>query len=83
MITPNQHEKSEWSRMARAAYAADHNDVGHRYSAAAALPIAAQMTIARFDDLQGGYRSWLCWNDFAAASWAINPKPYYHADNWR
>jgi len=64
MITPNQHEKNEWSRMAQAAYGADKNSIGHRYSAAASIPNDYQMTIARFDELQTGYRAWLVNNIF-------------------
>ncbi len=71
MITPNQHEKNEWSRMAQAAYATgEYNAVGHRYSVAASLPHTGTMTLAYFDELQSGYRSWLCWNDFKAADFS-------------
>lgn len=63
-ITPTEHEKSEWSRMARAAYAVRRNSIGHRYSVAAALRRNEPMRLARFDELQNGYRAWLCFNDF-------------------
>lgn len=66
-IIPTQHEKNEWSRMATAAYARGINRVGHRYSAAAALPHAGMLEIERFDMLQQGYRAWLVFNDFAPA----------------
>lgn len=67
-ITPTEHEKSEWSRMARAAYAAGRNGIGHRYSVAAALRRNEPMLPERFDDLQNGYRAWLCFNDFGPAA---------------
>src|SRR4051812_33249768 len=58
-ITPTQHERNEWSRLAQAAYAADRNDLGHRYSIAASLPNGARLTCKKFDALQGPYRAWL------------------------
>jgi hypothetical protein len=64
MITPNQHEKNEWSRLAQAAYSAGKNPIGHRYSVAASIPNDYQMTVARFDELQEGYRNWLINNTF-------------------
>lgn len=78
-ITPSEHEKSEWSRMARAAYAADYNSVGHRYSGAAALHINQPMSLATFDALQEAYRSWLVWGDFKAADYMVNPHLYPNA----
>ena len=59
MITPTQHEKNEWSRLAQAAYAIGSNTVGHRYSGAASIPTNARLSDAQFDELQTGYRSWL------------------------
>lgn len=68
MITPNQHEKNEWSRMAQAAYrTGEHNAIGHRYSVAASLPHEGRVTAGYFDELQQGYRAWLCFNDFDVA----------------
>lgn len=58
-ITPTQHEKNEWSRLARWAYANDRNDVGHRFSMAASARNGESISIALFDSLQRGYRSWL------------------------
>lgn len=58
-ITPTEHEKSEWSRMAMNAYARRANAVGHRYSMAAALRHNEQMPLGQFDSLQDGYRHWL------------------------
>lgn len=58
-ITPTQHEKNEWSRMARAAYASGRNWTGHRYSAAASLPNGAKLQVCAFDTLQHNYRIWL------------------------
>tara|TARA_R110000868_G_scaffold151523_1_gene376049 strand:+ start:452 stop:697 length:246 start_codon:yes stop_codon:yes gene_type:complete len=37
MITVTQHDKNEWSRMAKDAYANDVNYMGHRYSGAAVV----------------------------------------------
>lgn len=59
LITPSQHEKSEWSRMATAAYCLGLNNTGHTYSTAASLPGDCRMAIWRFDQLQEGYRHWL------------------------
>jgi len=53
------HECAEWSRLARAAYAADRNDIGHRYSVAAAVWQGKRMPIGQWDALQSGYRGWL------------------------
>jgi hypothetical protein len=61
-MTPTQHEKDEWSRLARAAYDAGRNDVGHHYSAASSLPRDARIRLAYFDALQEGYRAWLVFN---------------------
>ena len=62
------HNKSEWSRLAKDAYSKGVNYLGHRYSAAAALPDGAAIPIDRYDILQYGYRRWLIqgfagWND--------------------
>ena len=59
LITPTEHEKREWSRLAGAAYAADHNAIGHRYSGAASIRRDGQITLHYFDFLQVGYRQWL------------------------
>lgn len=63
-MVPTEHEKSEWSRMAQAAYKASLNPVGHRYSVAASLPKGGALPLARFDELQSGYRAWLVFNEF-------------------
>jgi hypothetical protein len=68
-ITPTEHEKREWSRLAHAAYAANLNTIGHRYSGSASLRHDSQMPIDRFDDLQTGYRIWL--NNGLDAAFAI------------
>lgn len=67
-ITPTWHEKAEWSRMAQAAYRANFNQIGHRYSIAASLASGERMTTARFDALQAGYREWLVFNRFPATA---------------
>ena len=59
MITPTEHEKSEWSRLARDAYANDANYLGHRYSGAAALRFGQSIPFAVYDGLQTLYRTWL------------------------
>ena len=61
-VTLTQHERNEWIRMAKAAYAKGHNDIGHVYSAAAAK---ASIPVAQFDSLQRDYRAWLI-DGFAA-----------------
>lgn len=63
MITVLEHDKREWARFAQACYGRGFNEYGHRYSAAASLPRGAQMDVARFDQLQAGYRVWLVFNE--------------------
>jgi hypothetical protein len=63
-VTPLEHEKAEWSRMAQAAYNADRNDVGHRFSAAATWPRFMPMPLSKFDSLQAEYRAWLAFGIF-------------------
>ncbi len=58
-VTPTDHEKREWSRLAQAAYAAGYNQVGHRYSTAASMYRGQEMRVDQFDSLQSGYRGWL------------------------
>ena len=60
VLTTN-HERAEWSRMAKAAYASGHNATGHRFSVAATQ---LSMPLARFDSLQADYRSWLIDNQY-------------------
>lgn len=59
VMFPTSHEKSEWSRLARQAYARNRNDIGHRYSTAAALPFGESLNLVTFDTLQAAYRVWL------------------------
>ena len=66
MMQPNQVEKNEWSRMAQAAYSADRNNIGHRYSVAASTPRGFEMTLPYFDKLQTAYRAWLVFNEWPA-----------------
>lgn len=65
--TPTEHEKNEWARMAQDAYAKGFNAIGHRFSAAAALPRGEKIPTARFDSLMADYRAWLIdgWKAFA------------------
>jgi hypothetical protein len=65
-ITPNQHEKNEWSRLAQAAYSIGRNDLGHTYSVAASLPRDGWIRLSYFDVLQKHYRVWLIDNEFPA-----------------
>jgi hypothetical protein len=73
VITITQHEKTEWQRMADAAWSAGYLGVSLRYRLAASVPVGSTMEIARFDALQAAYRSWLTFNDFAAADYMVNP----------
>lgn len=59
MMTPTDHEKAEWSRLAQDAYRHDYNAIGHRYSAAASMCRGLDMPVQTFDALQAGYRQWL------------------------
>jgi hypothetical protein len=58
-ITPTEHEKAEWSRMAKDAYRTGHNAVGHRFSMAATLCKGEQCRLSWFDSLQNDYLHWL------------------------
>jgi hypothetical protein len=59
-IVPTEHEKAEWSRLAKAAYASDRNDIGHTFSMASGCCLIGQaITLSRFDYLQSIYRQWL------------------------
>lgn len=59
LITPSQYEKREWSRMAQDAYSRGLNEIGTRFSTAAALRKGEQVKIAWFDAMQTEYRTWL------------------------
>jgi len=59
MITPTQHEKDEWSRLASYAYNNDSNDYGHKFSGLASLRNGESIDVATFDDAQATYRTWL------------------------
>jgi len=84
LITPTEHDKREWGRLAQAAYFAGYNGVGHRYSGAAALRKGEAMLIERFDQLQCAYRSWLCFNDFKAADYMVHGPEHraHHSGNF-
>jgi hypothetical protein len=59
-ITPTEHEKAEWSRMAQDCYRHDLNDFGLTFSMASAMCLKGQaIPLARFYHLQGLYRMWL------------------------
>lgn len=74
MITITEHEKTEWSRYAQAAYVAGRNDIGHKMSVAASLPKGAQMTVSNYDALMSSYRAWLTFNEFKPIA---DPVPVY------
>lgn len=52
--------------MASAAYNADRNDIGHRFSGAAALRAGQSMPVAQYDALMIDYRAWLTFGEFLA-----------------
>jgi hypothetical protein len=58
-ITVTEHEAREWSRLAQAAYNSDRNDLGHRFSMAAAVYWGKPCRADVFDTLQTIYRRWL------------------------
>lgn len=58
-MTPTQHEKNEWFRLATAAFAAGRNSMGCRFSGAACGPDGTRMATATYDSLQADYRAWL------------------------
>lgn len=55
-VTPTYHESKEFSRLARYAYANGRNDIGHKFSVAAARQF---FSVAEFDALKTIYRNWL------------------------
>lgn len=58
-MTVTYHNKMEWARMAQDMYWHGINYLGHRYSAAAAIPEGTRLTCADFDALHDLYRTWL------------------------
>ena len=62
MMTVTEHTRNEWSRMAKAAYASGHNDIGYRFSVAATHKT---LPVNRYDFLMIEFRDWLCWNKWA------------------
>lgn len=72
LITPTEHEKAEWSRLAQAAYAQNINSIGHRYSVAASLCRNCGIPLKTFDALQSGYRQWLIGGFATSAAAFIN-----------
>ena len=59
VITPTEHDKAEWARLAQDAYRLGLNDTGHRFSGAAALRRGEPITYQAYDALQAEYREWL------------------------
>ena len=67
-VVPSEHCKAEWSRMAQAAYHADRNDIGHRFSmASATTPVGGRMELKRYDSLMAEYRAWLVFGEWSEA----------------
>jgi len=66
MITITEHERTEWSRLAAAAYKAGNNDIGHKFSAAAAYPAGTRIAVSTYHPLQEIYREWLVFNTLPA-----------------
>ena len=64
LMTPTGHDKAEWARMAQSAYAAGRSDVGHRFSARAAMAEGDQLYVGEFDAYQSEYRAWLVFGTF-------------------
>ena len=58
-ITPTEHCKAEWARMAQDAYATGRNFYGHRYSARASDPAGTPLRTEAYDALMHTYRQWL------------------------
>ena len=65
-----EHTASEWSRMARDAYHTGRNDLGHRFSVAAAVYWGRPCRCDVFDTLQTIYRRWLI------GGWQLVENPY-------
>jgi hypothetical protein len=58
-------DRSEWARMAQAAYNVYRSDIGHRFSVAASR---SSMDLATYDRLQTDYRAWLMFG-----LWPVSP----------
>ncbi len=56
-ITPTEHERAEWARMAHDAYRTGRNCYGTRYSVRSAL--GGPMAVFIYDTLMRTYRTWL------------------------
>ena len=65
-------EKAEWSRLAQSAYSSDRNDIGHKFSGAAAIRKGSAIPTAMYDELMGIYRVWLV--DGLFPSPIVNPE---------
>lgn len=65
----NEHVLNEWARMATQAYKAGHNEIGHKFSAAATISPDTRVCPKWFDSMQDVYRSWLVfgWTDAVPA----------------
>ena len=59
-ITPTDHDRAEWHRLAADAYRLGRNFYGHRFSVASAAYTGPMRTDV-FDTLQTIYRRWLMW----------------------
>ena len=65
MITVLDSNRTEWARMAQDAYRCGRSEIGHRYSAAAAMPNGTELADRAYDALMAPYRAWLIggWSD--------------------
>lgn len=64
MIYVTDNDAREWSRMAQAAYRADRNEVGHRYSMGSACLHKCEIPARLFYAYQGPYRAWLVFGEW-------------------
>ncbi len=56
-VTPTNHERAEWSRLAIEAYRLGYTSEGTRFSTRAA--VVHTMTVSEYDSLMRDYRAWL------------------------
>lgn len=63
-MTPTEHEKLEWARMARAAASAGLATTAARFAFASTTPLGGKIPAATFYSLQADYRAWLIDNKF-------------------
>lgn len=59
-IIPSRQVKLQWSDMAQAAYSANRNDIGHKFSAAASMRDGNALGPEYYSELES---EWLTWKD--------------------